>query len=222
MSWSSAWRASSLAKAMLMSRYVVSASLASSAASLLPRFHTPFGRARSSRSSNCSPDFVGADGQLRAALVDATDQLRIAAQIAEDAAGVDPLGAERDEQLVTEAETGARGQRRRESLAGGARPAASSRRRPRSPACSPALMAAVAWSRAVKSGCLSLSTTSGTTTITTSLRRTASVTSVVADSRPAAMTSPRYSSRLASPGKGAMPALTASTAAAEMSAPITE
>ena len=46
-------RASSLAKAMLMSRYVVSASFASSAASVLPRSHTPLRLGRSSRWSNC-------------------------------------------------------------------------------------------------------------------------------------------------------------------------
>ena len=42
----SANRANWLARPMFTSRYVVSASLASSAASVLPRSHTPLGRAQ--------------------------------------------------------------------------------------------------------------------------------------------------------------------------------
>ena len=58
MPFCSAKRANWLASPMLTSRYVVSASLASSAASALPRSHTPFGRLevrlRSSKSSTAS------------------------------------------------------------------------------------------------------------------------------------------------------------------------
>ena len=46
--------------------------------------------------------FVERDRQLGAGLVDAADQLRIAAQVGEDPARVDAFRAERDEQIVAE------------------------------------------------------------------------------------------------------------------------
>ncbi len=121
----SAASASSLAKAMLMSRYVVSASFASSAASAVPSGHTPLGRPRSARSIELQDALVERHRTGFARGVDSTDELRITAKIGEHAPTGHSLGAVADEQLAAELQTGELGQRGREA---GARRANGKRR----------------------------------------------------------------------------------------------
>ena len=83
-----------LARPMFTSRYVVSASLAISAASADPRSQTPLPRSRSGRSSNWSDRSIEVRGVSRALGGQPTDELRVLAQVGEDAPSEDALGRE--------------------------------------------------------------------------------------------------------------------------------